>query len=123
MVLTDQQERALAVIIDRRKARPITGKEVAEAIELKERDSGKDGADLRAVINGLRAKGYPVCADTKGYYWPETPSELQEYIDSFAGRIASQEKALEGMKQGFDKLGKEPLQVLEEAPRPTIHKI
>lgn len=121
--LTELQEKVLAIVIDRRKENPIRGVEIAAAVELKDRDSGKQGADLREVVNALRTKGYPVCADTKGYYWPGSESELQEYIESFAGRIASQEQALEGMRAGFDKVGKDPLQVLEEAPKPTVHKI
>lgn len=122
-VLNELEEQTLAIIIDRMREKPITGKEVADAIGLEERSTGKEGADLRSIINSLRMKHYPICASGLGYYWPASKEELTEYIESFAGRIRSQEEALRGMRGGFDKLGQEPLDVLGSVERPTTHKI
>lgn len=121
--LSSEEEAALAVVIDRRKDGPITGKEVAAAIEMKVRTSGKEGADFRAIINSLRVKGYPICASGLGYYWPATAEELDEYVRSFAGRINSQNEALHGLRRGFDKIGQDALELLENVPRPVTHHI
>lgn len=121
--LTDSEEQALAVIIDKRKEKPITGKDVADAIGLKIIQTGKEGADMREIINSLRIKGYPICASGLGYYWPVSKEELLEYIKSFAGRIRAQEEALAAMRNGFDKIGQDVTEVLENVPRPTTHKV
>lgn len=86
---------------------PITGKEIAERLGMKGRASGKEGADVRNIINNLRREGYPICANGKGYYWPKSGKELQDYIDSFQQRIDRQVEACMGMKEGMDKAGKE----------------
>lgn len=99
--LTTLQEDTLRLIRGRGVNSPITGREVASAIGLKERKSGKDGADLRSIINALRVKGYPICATGEGYWWPETDVELNGYIESFQGRIDDQQRACDGIKKGF----------------------
>lgn len=96
--LTDTQRATLEIISVQRKGSEITGTKIARAIGLKERDSGKDGADMRSVINALRRKGYPICANGKGYYYPASREEIAEYIESLAGRIESEQEALDGMK-------------------------
>ena len=102
--LTRLQEDTLTTIMERRKNNPITGKEVASAIGLKPRATGKEGADLRSIVNALRCKGYPICASNDGYYWPGNDADLTAYLDIFQGRINDQAKALAGMRFGFDKI-------------------
>lgn len=53
---------------------------------------------MRSIINALRVKGYPICANGIGYYWPATPKELDDFIASFQGRINDQQKACSGMR-------------------------
>lgn len=97
-ILTNLQNSALDCIKKHFKEDPITGTNIANEIDLKERDKGKDGADMRSIINALRTKGNPVCANSRGYYWPRNYSELNEYISEFQNRINDQQKALDGLK-------------------------
>ena len=62
--------------------------------------SDKAGADMRAVIHALRAKGYPICANDKGYYWAADEHQLAAYISSLRLRIQKTEEAAEGMLYG-----------------------
>lgn len=101
------------------KADPVTGKEIANQIGLKPRSTGKEGADMRSVLNALRTKGYPICADGKGYWWPRDDHELSAYITSFQGRIDDQQKACDGLKKGFDKIGKSPIAVKPQKKVPV----
>lgn len=103
--LTELQRRALGCIASHGKDRPVTGKDVANAIGLKPRSTGKAGADMRSIINALRVKGFPVCATGEGYWWPESREELSAYIASFQGRVDDQQRAVDGLGQGFDKVG------------------
>ena len=96
--LTDMQRAALELISIQRKGSEVTGRNVANAIGLRHRESGKEGADMRAVINALRRKGYPICANGKGYYYPKDRAEIQEYMESLSGRIQKAQEALDGMK-------------------------
>jgi len=108
--LTESQKRTIEVVKRHSKERPVTGTEIANQIGLKERDSGKQGADMRSVINALRVKGYPICAHGNGYYWPRDQKELTEYVDSFQGRIDDQQRACDGLRAGSDKLAEVPKQ-------------
>lgn len=97
--LTDLQAKAWDVIKLSRLGNEITGKEIANSIGLKPRSSGKSGADMRQVINALRCKGYPICANGGGYYAATTFSQIKEYCESFQARINDQRKALDGMSE------------------------
>lgn len=99
--LTELQRAALDTITDHGAANPITGKSIAGIIGLKERKSGKEGADLRSIVHALRVKGYPICATGAGYWWPKTREEADAYIASFQGRIDDQQIALDGMRTGL----------------------
>lgn len=102
--LTELQSKALGVVRSRRAGAPVTGTEIANAIGLAPRANGKAGADMRAVINALRVKGWPICASGEGYWWPANSAELAAYIASFEGRIRDQQRALDGLRDGFDKI-------------------
>lgn len=101
MELTELQRAALEILRARSVLNPITGKEVANMIGLKPRSTGKDGADMRSIINALRVKGFPVCATGNGYWWPRDRVELEGYINSFQGRIDDQQHACDGLKLGL----------------------
>lgn len=95
--LTDTQHRTLIMIKDRHKEHPITGSEIMVFLDIKDKDN-KAGANLRSIINALRDKGYPICACARGYYYPQNPDELREYIDQFQGRIDQQQTACNELK-------------------------
>ncbi len=104
--LTEIQRKTLVEISHCTKASKLTGKQIANKIGLKERKSGKEGADMRSVINALRGKGFPICADGEGYFWPQTSQELSQFVSSLQGRIDKQQLACDGLKKGFDKIAK-----------------
>lgn len=99
--LTQLQENTLRTIGTHRKGNEITGKEIANMIGLRPRDTGKEGADMRSIINALRRKGYPICANGNGYFWPADRGEIMEYIESLEGRIRKEQEALAGTRQGL----------------------
>ena len=97
--LTLLQTEALECIKKHPKSNPITGAKLAAEINLEPRDTGKDGADMRSVINALRTKGKPICAGARGYFWPKDYAELNQYIDEFQRRIDDQQKAINGLRR------------------------
>lgn len=96
--LTNLQQQTLEKVKEHYRDNPITGAHLAEEINLEPRSTGKEGADMRSIINALRTKGHPVCANGKGYFWPRNVEELSKYIDEFQNRINDQIKALEGLR-------------------------
>jgi hypothetical protein len=96
--LTPLQDKALKCIQEHFKESPITGHHIADAINFEETHPDKQGAAMRSVINALRTKGHPVCANGKGYYWPRNYEELEKYIEEFQNRINDQQSALNGLK-------------------------
>lgn len=119
--LTALQNKVWDIVKRHGRASPITGKQIAETVDLKERDSGKEGADLRSIVHALRVKNYPVCASGDGYYVAQTSEELSKYIFSFEGRIAKEQAALEGLKQAFGNIVKpDPLNNTLSIPSNSI---
>ena len=102
--LTPLQKRAIEVLSWHNKENPILGKNLARSIDLVERQSGKEGADMRSVINALRTKGWPICASSRGYYFARRAEELTDFIEEFQGRINKQQIACDGMGNGYNKL-------------------
>lgn len=96
--LTSFQTLTLAQVYAHHKGGEITGRKLAASIGLVNKNKQRVGADMRAVINALRTKGYPICANGKGYYWAASPGELREFTESFERRIEDQYKAMRGMK-------------------------
>ncbi len=105
--LTFYQEESLRIIALHPQSNPITGVEIAKRIHLKDRDLGKEGADLRAVVNALRCKGFPICANSAGYYYARSKEQLDAFTKSFKGRIDKQTQAYNGMMSGYEKLDTE----------------
>ena len=95
--LTTIQNEVLLMITERPKSHPITSYELMTFLEIKD-SNRKTGANLRSVINTLRDKGYPICANGDGYYYPQSPEELLEYIESFQRRIDQQQEACNVLK-------------------------
>ena len=79
----------------------LTGVQISRLIGLKERHTGKAGADMRSIIHALRVKGYPVCAKGVGYYLAQNSVELSRYITEFQGRVDKQQEAVDGLKKAF----------------------
>ena len=101
--LTEAQERTLKVVKEATRSRPISAKKITFIIGLKE-DFSKEGANMRSIIHALRVKGYPICANGRGYYYAQTSMELSEYIVSLNARITKTEEASRGLSKGFDKV-------------------
>lgn len=95
--LTDLQSQVLTMITVRSKEKPITSHELMTFLNIQDKD-GKVGANLRSVVNTLRDKAFPICANSNGYYYPQTPEELEEYIESFQRRIDQQQEACDTLK-------------------------
>lgn len=103
--LTEFQEKTLKILKQVNKKNPITASRISFSINLKE-VKGKEGANMRSIIHSLRVKGYPICANGRGYYYAETSTELSEYIVSLNARIMKTEEASRGLSKGFDKVKK-----------------
>lgn len=101
--LTPLQEKTLKVVKEVNKKMPLTAKQITNIIGLKE-DFSKEGANMRSIIHALRVKGYPICANGRGYYYARTSTELSEYIVSLNARIMKTEEASRGLSKGFDKV-------------------
>jgi len=95
--LTDIQRSVFDIIKTKTKANPITGLELTKAVKIAD-EKQKRGANMRSIINTLRDKGYPVCASSNGYYYPQSKQDLKEYIDEFQNRIFEQQKACDSLK-------------------------
>jgi len=102
--LTELQKSALNFVRFHYRGNEITGRDIAMQIGLRPRDTGKEGADLRSIINALRKRGYPVCANGKGYFYPKSKKEICEYVESLRGRIKKEQEALDGLIQCLSQL-------------------
>lgn len=96
----------------------ITGAKIANAIGLKPRSTGKQGADLRSIINAVRRKGYPVCANGKGYFWPTNQDEIMDYQESLQKRLDKIQEAYDGIELARQVSNNQPPLGLIE----TLHK-
>lgn len=96
--LTKLQEDALSIIKDCHLGSEITGMQLSNRLGVQDKD-GKAGANMRSVINSLRDKGRVVCANSKGYYYPRTVEELEEYAYQFQNRIDEQQAACNILKE------------------------
>ena len=105
-MLSYYEKKTLKVLLNHRgKNNAIVGKYLAGEINLPERQSGKEGADMRAIIHRLRTNGWPICACDKGYYLAQTKEELAKFIVALEKRIKSQREAVKGLNRAFDRVG------------------
>lgn len=121
--LTELQRKTLEIVVKRTCEHPITGKDIAVLIELKSRESGREGADMRSIIHALRVKGYPICASGDGYWWPQNKDELDAYIQSFQSRVDEQQVALDGMRNGYDKIGSDKGKEAVESTKTYYYRV
>lgn len=70
---------------------PITGGEIAAHF-------GITGPDVRKEISNARCNLVPICSSRRGYYISNDKELIIRTIESLKNRIASQEKAIEGMR-------------------------
>lgn len=54
---------------------------------------------LRAVVNYLRSDGYPVCSSYKGYWYSESPEDIDKTLNHLEGRISGMQRAITGLKR------------------------
>lgn len=99
--VTELQAQVLREVWKHSSREPITNKQLATRLNFKPRDTGKEGADMRSIMNALRVKGFPVCASGKGYWYAENDHELSKYIGELTGRIKSIEEAVEGLDRAY----------------------
>ena len=63
--------------------------EIVECV-LGVRSDGGLERQLRALVKGLRRRGFPICADSyRGYWWADGPDELRETCRVLRGRAMS----------------------------------
>lgn len=63
---------------------------------------GKKGAGLRAIINSLRQRGYPICSDQGGYWFATNKNELIENTEALRGRAIKILEAVRGMEKAVE---------------------
>lgn len=64
---------------------------------------GIRGTALRAMVNELRCRGYPVCSDDSGYYYAETEAELTATVRQLNSRISKIAMARNGLVRALEK--------------------
>ena len=99
MFLTELQEDVLGWVKLATPDTPISGAELIRRCG-RYKDEKKKGANMRAVINALRTKNYPICSSDRGYFYPNTVADIDKAIASLEGRVSSIQKAIAGMKNG-----------------------
>jgi len=65
-------------------------------------DKTKEWVHIRRVqeaVQSLRLRGFPICANAEGYYWPGSSLELVNYIDGIKQRVSELNKMLEAVMQ------------------------
>lgn len=102
--LTELQLTVLEIVSRHRSDNPVTNLEISRIVDLRPRDTGKEGADMRSVINALRCKGYPICGSDRGYFWASNDHELSKYIGQLEGRIAKIQGAADGLKMAYQNI-------------------
>lgn len=84
-----------------------TGKENRISTAMLKSITHLDPAVIRREINKARSDGEPICSDGDGYYYAETPNELNHTIKRMNSRIHKQIRAREGLKKAQRKLEKD----------------
>lgn len=105
--ITPLQKRVLDILIlDTNEKRAITGMNIVKRIGLAAfGNKSIPGADMRQVIHALRLKGFPICANSRGYFYARTEEALSKFIVRLQSRLQSQEEALNGLKGSFHNVG------------------
>lgn len=103
--LTPLQHNTLNILVkETSAAKPIPNIYLAKRIGM---PTGKQlaGADMRSIIHALRVKNFPICANTRGYFYARNDDELSKFIVKMQERVIAQEDALKGLKESFHNVG------------------
>lgn len=63
---------------------------------------GVSDANIRKIINEYRQDGIPICANHNGYYYSENPEDIVKTIASLKRRVASIQKAIDGLLKNVE---------------------
>ena len=75
--------------------RPVTAREITEALEI-------PGPAVRAIVHHLRTQGHPIGSSGKGYWYARRPGELGATIEHLEQRMRSMSAAANGQRKAFD---------------------
>ena len=73
------------------KAKAVYSKELERLFHCK-------GTEIRRMVNELRSKGVPICSSSKGYYYAESRSDIEETIAHLDGRVSKIKAAQDGLR-------------------------
>lgn len=99
---------ALLELLPFGRANALKGRAIADCLKSKgfELPKTDPAREVRQLIHELRSVGVPVCADTDGanggFYLPERPDQLDEYLGRDAHRIKEQLHKFSQMKATLD---------------------
>jgi len=82
----------------RGKGRAVRGKHLATIFNL------NGTAEVRKLVNSLRAQGYPVGSCNTGYYFMSSSQEVEETLAGLWGRIDAMMLAVNGLEQARAKM-------------------
>lgn len=85
------EEIAEKIFNNLKNSKTITAKQLAAMIDISE-------VSVRAIINYLRVKSYPIIANSKGYYISNDPEEIKLQINSLQCRINAMVSARNGLE-------------------------
>lgn len=57
------------------------------------------GTEIRRMVNELRTKGVPICSCSRGYYYAESRSDIEETIAHLDGRVSKIKAAQDGLRE------------------------
>ncbi len=104
--LTDNQQKVLRILLaDTNADATITGLNLAKRVGFL-RKQGEDQGGMRGVIHALRVKGFPICANGRGYFYARSDEELSKFIFKLQGRVDKQQEAVFGLKEAYHNIGK-----------------
>jgi hypothetical protein len=99
-------------------AYPVSGANLKKKFNIK--SSKTDNGNVRAIIHELRKKNYPICANSKGYFYAETDIELSKFITKMNTRVDAMNEAIKGMTYAYHNIGKPDVRV--EAVKPFVSR-
>ena len=112
-------EKTLYLIGQRVKSNPITATKIAEEIGVGELGERVRGPMIRKIIHDLRRRGYPICANGRGYFYAKNTGELSSYINQLTMRLNNTQEALDGLQKSWGRAGTIPSVVHENKPVPV----
>lgn len=68
------------------------------------RDVRLEGPDIRAMVNYLRRRGFPIASNAHGYFWARTWDELAHTREHLRQRRDAIDAVLEGLERSRENL-------------------